>query len=286
MRKCSPLDIDSLIQPLRLPNGSVRRTRLAKASVKETLGTYDNRPTSKLVGLHLRWSATGVESVITGSGTTDRRAVGAPSNVVIENEADLPVLRQWVRGVTNHGVVIRVRLDHPGKQSPKGLNLGSLFPSSIPFDGDMAAYFCTPPEAYIAEIDDIIQRFGSNAVIRKKAGFSGVQIRGAHGYLDSRVLSPLHNRHDHGPEKQRLFVLATYAEIRRQVDPDFPAGIKLDPVHFQRGGPSRHHSPTACAVLCPLPALCGPKLRARIIAPALATSRLFAETTNSATRER
>jgi 2,4-dienoyl-CoA reductase-like NADH-dependent reductase (Old Yellow Enzyme family) len=72
------------------------------------------------------------------------------------------------------------------------------------------------------------------------AGFSGVQIHGAHGYLVSQFLSAHHNRRNDEwggtPEKRRRFVLAVYAEIRRQVGPDFPVGIKLNSADFQRGG--------------------------------------------------
>ena len=51
-----------LNQPLRLPNGTVLRNRLAKAAMSETLGTYDNRPTPDLVQLYRRWAGSGVAS--------------------------------------------------------------------------------------------------------------------------------------------------------------------------------------------------------------------------------
>jgi hypothetical protein len=80
----------------------------------------------------------------------------------------------------------------------------------MPFRDDMAAFFDTPREATSAEILDIIQRFGRSAAICKKAGFSGVQIHGAHGYLVSQFLSPHHNQRTDAwggsPEKRRRFV--------------------------------------------------------------------------------
>ena len=91
----------------------------------------------------------------------------------------------------------------------------------------MAAFFETPREATAAEIQDVIERFGRSAAICKKAGFSGVEIHGAHGYLVNQFLSPHHNRRTDewggSPEKRRRFVLAVYAEVRRQVGPDFAA---------------------------------------------------------------
>ena len=233
-------EINPLAQPLRLANGSVLRNRLAKSSMSETLGTYDNHATPILVELYRRWAASGIGLLLTGNVMIDRRALGEPGNVVIEDEGDLPILRQWASAATDQGAALWVQLNHPGKQSPKGLNASNLSPSAIPFREDMAAFFETPREVTTAEIQDIIQRFGRSAAICKKAGFSGVQIHGAHGYLVSQFLSPHHNhRIDEwggSPENRRRFVMAVYAEIRRQVGTDFPVGIKLNSADFQRGG--------------------------------------------------
>ncbi|MEK6789700.1 MAG: NADH:flavin oxidoreductase/NADH oxidase family protein [Pseudomonadota bacterium] len=229
-----------LSNPLRLKSGSVLRNRLAKAAMSETLATYSNQPTTKLVELYRRWGASGAGLLLTGNVMVDRRALGEPGNVVIENEADLPMLRQWADAATAQGAAIWVQLNHPGKQAAKGLNVGTIAPSAVPFSKDLAALFETPREATQAEIEDIIQRFGRSAAICKKAGFSGVQIHAAHGYLINQFLSPHHNqRKDQwggSPEKRRTFLLAVYAEIRRQVGPDFPVGIKINSADFQQGG--------------------------------------------------
>lgn len=239
-------DTNLLNQPLHLPNGSVLRNRLAKAAMSETLGTYDNRPTAELVQLYRRWASSGLGLILTGNVMIDRRALGEPGNVVIEDEADLPVLRQWAQAATGQGVAIWAQLNHPGKQSTKGLNAYNLAPSAVAFREDMAAFFETPREATASEIQDIIKRFGRSAAICKKAGFSGVEIHGAHGYLISQFLSPHHNRRTDewggSAEKRRRFVMAVYAEIRRQVGSDFSVGIKLNSADFQRGGFSEEDS--------------------------------------------
>nr|WP_314565318.1 NADH oxidase [uncultured Pseudomonas sp.] len=142
--------------------------------------------------------------------------------------------------MTDQGAALWAQLNHPGKQSTKGLNAYNLAPSAVPFREDMAAFFETPREATPAEIREIITRFGRSAAVCKQAGFSGVQIHGAHGYLVNQFLSPHHNRRTDewggSAENRRRFVLAVYAEIRRQVGPDFPVGIKLNSADFQRGG--------------------------------------------------
>lgn len=246
MSKSTSPETPLLTQPLQLPNGSVLRNRLAKAAMSETLATYQNNPTLKLVELYRRWAASGLGLIITGNIMIDRRALGEPGNVVIEDEADLPVLQQWARAATSQGAAIWAQLNHPGKQATKGLNARTIAPSAVPFREDMAALFETPLEATTTEIKDIIERFGRSAAICKKAGFSGVQFHAAHGYLINQFLSPHHNQRTDewggSPEKRRRFVLAVYAEIRKQVGQDFPVAIKLNSSDFQRGGFSEEDS--------------------------------------------
>ena len=104
----------------------------------------------------------------------------------------------------------------------------------------MQAFFPTPRELTNNEILEIIERFATAALVVKKAGFTGVQIHGAHGYLVSQFLSPHHNQRtdDWGgtPEKRRRFVLEVYNAMRKKVGDDFPIGIKLNSADFQRGG--------------------------------------------------
>lgn len=229
-----------LAQTLTLPNGSVLPNRLAKSALSETLGTMDNRVTPALVRLYERWAKGGTGLLITGNIMVDRRALGEPGNVVIEDDRDLALLKAMADGVAHHGSRLWAQINHPGKQSPKGLNRENVSPSAIPFGKQMQAFFDTPRELTEPEILDIIARFGRAAGIVKQAGFHGVQIHGAHGYLVSQFLSPKHNvRTDAwggSAENRRRFVLAVYQAMRDAVGPDFPIGIKLNSADFQRGG--------------------------------------------------
>ncbi len=187
-----------------------------------------------------RWADGGIGLSITGNVMIDRRAIGEPNNVSVEDERDLPLLQQWASAGTRGGTALWMQLNHPGKQSPKGLNAATVAPSAVPFDPQMQSFFATPRELTVEEIHDIIRRFGTTAAVAKKAGFTGVQIHGAHGYLVSQFLSPKHNvRTDEwggSPENRRRFALEVYREIRRQVGPEFSVGIKLNSADFQRGG--------------------------------------------------
>lgn len=228
-----------LAQPFTLPNGVEIKNRLVKSAMSEALGDQNFAPTPQLTTLYKTWANGGIGLSITGNVMIDHRALGEPRNVVIEDESHLEALQTWAKAATANNTACWVQLNHPGKQSPKGLNKENVSPSAVPFKKHLH-FFPIPRELTDAEIRDLIQRFANAARIVKKAGFTGVQIHGAHGYLVSQFLSPLSNLRtdDWGgsPEKRRRFVLAVYQAMREQVGADFPIGIKLNSADFQRGG--------------------------------------------------
>lgn len=227
-------------QPFTLPNGVVVKNRLLKSAMSETLGTKDGAPKHDLATLYEIWAKGGIGICVTGNVMIDKRALGEPNNVIIEDKSNIDALKTWAKAATSNNTQCWVQLNHPGKQSPKGLNKENVSPSAIPFKESMQAFFATPRALEENEILDIIQRFATAAEIVKEAGFSGVQIHGAHGYLVSQFLSPHHNiRTDKwggNPENRRRFVVEVYSAMRAKVGKDFPISIKLNSADFQRGG--------------------------------------------------
>lgn len=240
----SPQDL--LQQALTLPNGSRLKNRLAKSAMSEALGTTDNHATEALVRLYGRWAAGGIGLLITGNAMIDRRALGEPNNVAIEDDSDMPLLQRWAAAGQADGTQLWVQLNHPGRQSPKGLNAENVSPSAVPFSPALQAFFAPPRALTEDEIVALIQRFARSAGIVKRAGFSGVQIHAAHGYLVSQFLSPLTNQRSDqwggSAENRRRFVLEVYRAMRAEVGPTFPIGIKLNSTDFQQGGFSEDES--------------------------------------------
>lgn len=240
-------------RPFTLPNGTVVKNRLAKSAMSEALGTTDNRVTEALVELYGRWADGGIGLQVTGNVMVDRRALGEPNNVALEDETDMSLLRRWAAAGTRNGTQLWMQLNHPGKQAPKGLNPETVSPSAIPFKKELAAFFGTPRELSGGEIRDIIARFGRSAELAKKAGFTGVQIHGAHGYLVSQFLSGHSNqRNDEwggDAARRRRFVLEVYREIRGRTGPGFPIGIKMNSADFQKGGFTEQESLDAVRAL-------------------------------------
>lgn len=230
----------TLEQPLTLPCGIAIKNRFAKSAMSETLGTTDNRATAGLAQLYQTWAEGGTGLLITGNVMVDSRHLGEPNNVVLEDDRDLDAIRRWAKAGTANNTQLWMQLNHPGKQTPKLLTKQSVSPSAIPFRKDMQSFFNTPRALTEVEIIDIIERFGRSAALAKQAGFSGVQIHGAHGYLVSQFLSPHHNqRQDQwggSLENRMRFAVEVYKSIRAQVGNGFPIGIKLNSADFQRGG--------------------------------------------------
>jgi 2,4-dienoyl-CoA reductase-like NADH-dependent reductase (Old Yellow Enzyme family) len=170
----------------------------------------------------------------------DRRALGEPGNIVIENDSDIEALKKWAAAGKLNGSQIWMQINHPGKQAPRGLNSETVAPSAIGFGKKMNKLFSVPRELTHKEIKDLITRFGRTAGVAKVAGFDGVQIHGAHGYLVSQFLSPYHNQRTDqwggSPANRQKFMLEVLREIRERVGKNFPIGIKLNSADFQRGG--------------------------------------------------
>lgn len=242
--------------PLTLPSGTVLKNRIAKSAMSETLGTVDNHPTAALNTLYERWARGGTGLLITGNVMVDASALGEPNNVVVEDDRDLPALKAWARAATQDDTQAWVQLNHPGKQSPNVLSPQPVAPSAVPFDPPHNRFFNSPRALEVSEIEDLIGRFARTAAVVKRAGFTGVQIHAAHGYLVSQFLSPHHNRRQDqwgGSLDNRMrFVRRLYEAIRGEVGSDFNVGIKMNSADFQRGGFTQEESMTVAEAMSDL----------------------------------
>lgn len=223
------------------------KNRFFKSAMSEQLGDTNHNPTPELETLYRAWARGGSAILVTGNVMIDRSALGEPKNVVLDTQSDLAAFKRWAKASQEEGTQAWVQLNHPGKQIPKFLSSEPVAPSAIALEG-MEATFNKPRALSENEIQGIITAFGTSARLAKEAGFDGVQIHGAHGYLVSQFLSPRHNqRTDHwgGSLDNRMrFALAVYEEIRKQVGADFGVGIKLNSADYAKGGFSHEDSMT------------------------------------------
>lgn len=233
----------ALHEPLQLACGQVLPNRLMKAALSEGLASDEHGPDGRLERLYTRWGSGGYGLVITGNVMVDRAHLGEPGNVVIEDDRDLDALCRWAKTTQDGGSPIWVQLNHPGRQAnPLATRTRPVAPSAI---APNLPGVPAPRALAEEEIDGIIGRFATAASVAEAAGFNGVQIHGAHGYLVSQFLSPLSNKRDDawgGDPQRRRFVLEVIRRIRSAVAPGFAVGIKLNSADFQRGGFSEAES--------------------------------------------
>ncbi|MCM3616024.1 NADH:flavin oxidoreductase/NADH oxidase family protein [Sutcliffiella horikoshii] len=225
---------------LVLPNGSEIKNRFFKAAMSEGMADKHNRPTGKLVRLYETWAESEAGIVVTGNVMVDKRALGEPRNVVVENEKDLELLKSWANAGTKNKTHLWMQINHPGKQVFKGIVKEAVAPSKVEFDPKLQRYFPVARELQEEEIIDIIQRFANTAKIAKKAGFTGIQLHGAHGYLISQFLSPRHNKRTDqwggSLENRMRFLLEVFKKVRQEVGDTFPIGVKLNSADFMKAG--------------------------------------------------
>lgn len=225
-------------KPLKLACGQVLRNRLAKSAMSENLAEK-NLPGEKLCRLYETWGAGGLGLIITGNVMVDGDELGEPNNVVLDNDKDLDKFRAWTSAAKKNGAQIWAQINHPGRQAPSAISRVTVAPSAIKLKvGNLA--FREPHALTDFEIRGIIKKFARTAELCKQAGFDGVQIHGAHGYLVSQFLSPLANvRGDEwggSVENRMRFALEIVHAMRAAVGKDFPIGIKMNSADFQRGG--------------------------------------------------
>lgn len=241
----------SLSTPLSLPCGQIIPNRIMKSALSEGLGTKHNGPDVRLERLYARWASGDFGLIVTGNVMVDRRYLGEPGNVVIENDSELEAFRRWAKTAQDGGAPIWMQLNHPGRQAnPITTDGPTVAPSAVRLD---IPGIPTPRELSDTEIRDIIERFATSAGIAEVAGFDGVQIHGAHGYLISQFLSPLSNKRSDrwggSTDNRAQFVLEIIRRIRESVSPGFAVGIKLNSADFQRGGFSEEESRTVVGMI-------------------------------------
>lgn len=231
----------NVFDALTLPNGSTIPNRIAKAAMEENMADLTQSPSAQLTRLYQAWADGGAGLIITGNVMVDSRAMTGPGGVVLESDQHLEKFRQWARVGRSGGAQMWLQINHPGRQMPANLGQSTWAPSAVPLDlGKMSRHFGTPRAMTPTVIDEVIRRFARTARLAEQAGFTGVEIHAAHGYLLSQFLSPLSNQRSDqwgGSLSNRArLLLDTVKAVRAEVSPGFAVAVKLNSADFQRGG--------------------------------------------------
>ncbi|WP_409185934.1 NADH:flavin oxidoreductase [Amycolatopsis sp. VS8301801F10] len=236
---------ETLSQQVKLPCGAVLPNRIAKAGTSEQLAARDGTPTDALRRLYAVWARSGAGLLITGNVMVDRRSLVEPRNVILDDDRALGEFRAWTDTVHATGARIWMQVNHPGRVGTVPANRRPVAPSATrePVPGFNLR---KPRELSGTDIRQLIARYARTAELAVAAGFDGVQIHAAHGFLLSQFLSPLANtRTDHyGADAagRRRLLLEIVAATRAAAGPETPVSVKLNSADFQRGGLSEAES--------------------------------------------
>jgi 2,4-dienoyl-CoA reductase-like NADH-dependent reductase (Old Yellow Enzyme family) len=227
-----------LAQTLTLKCGSILPNRLAKSAMTEGLADENGNPTPLHNQLYKTWANGGTGLLLTGNVMIDERYLERAGNVVLENDQHLALFKTWAKNAQSNHNQCWVQLSHPGRQCARLVNTQPLSPSDVQLD--ILGNFGKPRAMLEADILDVIQRFVRSSELVKEAGFTGIQIHCAHGYLLSQFLSPNTNKRSDqwggSLENRARIIRMVIQQVRQAVGDDFPVAVKLNSADFLKGG--------------------------------------------------
>lgn len=241
-------------KPITLASGLTLPNRLVNAAMAENLADKNGLPTQQFRAAYKVWAEGGWGAVLTGNVEVDRRYLGAANDIAYNDEIPyeemLAAWRVWAEVCNAHGTPTLVQINHPGRQSPmgsgnRGMFAKNLAPSAIPLNlgsGLLARFissfaFGTPKAMTQEDIDDVVRRFAATAKLSADAGFAGVEIHAAHGYLLAQFLSDKSNKrtdsYGGSPAARAKIVVDIIKAMREATPKGFTVGIKLNSADHQ-----------------------------------------------------
>lgn len=225
----------------KLPNGQRIKNRIVKAAMEENMSDESLQPGDALVNLYQKWAEGGAGLILTGNVMVDRLAMTGPGGVVLEKQTELEKFACWSAAAKANDTRVWMQINHPGRQVYKRMGGKVYSPSNVSLDmGKLSDMFGQAQAMTEDQIEELIQRFTDTAVQAEKAGFDGVQIHAAHGYLIAQFLSPLVNKRQDqwggSIENRARLLIEVIKRVKAATAPEFGIGVKLNSADFQRGG--------------------------------------------------
>jgi len=231
-------------------NGLELRNRLVRSATWEGLSDPDGGVNERLVGVYRDLADGGVGLIITGYIAVRADGRQQSTQLLADRDALVPGLAELASEVHRHGGKVVAQIVHCGGQANReATGRDPLAPSAVASPG----YPEVPRELTPDDINTLIASFAVAARRLKDAGFDGVQLHGAHGYLLAQFLSPVRNRRSDrwgGDVVNRSrFTREVYTAVRALVGPDWPVMIKLNANDFLEGSTTEEDSTFLAAAL-------------------------------------
>jgi 2,4-dienoyl-CoA reductase-like NADH-dependent reductase (Old Yellow Enzyme family) len=246
-----------LFSALALQSGGKLRNRIAKAAMEEGMAGSSQLPDERLISLYRRWGDGGAGLLITGNVMVHAEALTGPGGVVLDERSALDPFTRWAEAGKAGGAAMWMQINHPGRQVQAQMPGVVWAPSPVAVQlGKHSKRFGRPVAMTGEQIGTTVERFASTAALAERAGFDGVEVHAAHGYLLSQFLSPLVNKRSDewggGLENRARLLLDVVRAIRTVVSPSFAVAVKLNSADFQHGGFDAEDAARVIAMLEPL----------------------------------
>lgn len=216
-----------LFEPVSLGGLSLRNRLMRSATAERMAHSETGAPLLTLRELYRSLGEGGVGLIVTGHVYVARNGKAHPEMAAFDRDDLIPQWRNTIAPAQEAGANVVVQINHSGASCDPAVTPSPLSPSGVATN-DKNAH---PAVMTHADIVDIAQAYGETARRAREAGFDGVQIHGAHGYLVSQFLTPATNQRTDAwggdTERRMAFLRRVVREIRQQVSDDYPVWIKL-----------------------------------------------------------
>jgi 2,4-dienoyl-CoA reductase-like NADH-dependent reductase (Old Yellow Enzyme family)/thioredoxin reductase len=215
-----------LLEPSWIGSMSVRN-RLVMPPMATNFGSREGLVTQRMIDYYEQRAKFAGLVIVEFTGVDSPVGRATPQQLLIDDDKFIPDLGKLAQAIKRQGARAAIQLHHVGRQAKSSVTGHQpVAPSSIPApEGEL------PRELTPSEIATIVARFGEGAERAKRAGFDGVEIHGAHGYLISQFLSPLsnHRKDAYGGdvENRARMLLEVIHAIRERVGKDYPVWCRL-----------------------------------------------------------
>lgn len=204
----------------------------------------DGNATEQYIKYHEEKAKGGWGLIITEDYRINEHSAGYPAVAGLWKEEQIPSHRKFTDIIHQYDSKIFCQIYHAGRQANHNVNGGikplSCSPVPCPWNKEI------PHELTVAEIKGLVQDFGNTALNAQKAGFDGLEIHAAHGYLIHEFLSPNcnHRIDEYGGsyENRMCFLKEIMEDVRAKVGPDFPICIRFSAQENSEGGRRMYES--------------------------------------------
>ncbi len=230
-------ELKNILSPITVKNMKIPN-RVVMPPMGTNLGNADGTVSEATIAYLKRRARGGPGLIITEIVAAHPDGIAINTQLGAYDDRFIPGLAKLVSLAHEAGSRIFMQIHHAGRESLFMLSKGkAVGPSAIP----SLIYQMPPREMTIDDIKETIAAFGSAARRAREAGFDGVELHCAHGYLLTQFLSTLSNQRtdEYGGAtlKQRArFVVELIRTVRKEVGPDFPISIRISTEEFIKGG--------------------------------------------------